>query len=69
MTDKEVITMLLEQNAKLMGILEKFAEQPTNIVVNSYNGSNATSTNDKTSTNNFDQATKINGESTFLQKC
>lgn len=49
MTDKEVIRLLTEQNERLLKVLEKFAEQDTHIVVNSYNGSNAHALNDNSS--------------------
>lgn len=41
MSETEVITLLKEQNARLLTILEKFAEKDINIVVNSYNGASA----------------------------
>lgn len=41
MSDKEIIKVLMAQNERLINVLEKFAEQNTNIVVNSYNGSSA----------------------------
>lgn len=43
MSDKEIISVLMAQNERLLNVLEKFAEQNTNIVVNSYNGSSAQS--------------------------
>lgn len=43
MSETEVITLLKEQNARLLTILEKFAEKDINIVVNSYNGASASS--------------------------
>ena len=41
MSENEVITLLREQNERLLNILEKFAEKDINIVVNSYNGASA----------------------------
>ena len=41
MSENEVITLLREQNERLLNILEKFAEKEINIVVNSYNGASA----------------------------
>ena len=43
MTDKQIIEILQQQNERLLQILEKFAdkEQHVNVVVNSYNGSEA----------------------------
>lgn len=46
MTEKEIIKLLQKQNARLLTILEKFAEKDTNIVVNSYNGAASYSTLD-----------------------
>lgn len=52
MSENEVITLLREQNLRLLSILEKFAEKDINIVVNSYNGSSAQSHLDQSEEHN-----------------
>lgn len=67
MTEKQIIEMLAKQNQELMGIIRKFAERETdfNVVVNSYNGSQAeASTFDKRTDNTTHNITSRGGNST-----
>lgn len=67
MSDKQVIEILTQQNERLLQILEKFAgkEQHVNVVVNSYNGSEAQVKNtSKTSNGGVSNSNELNNQKT-----